>query len=74
MTDLDLIFCAYLERSRKTKAQLAEYLNISRPTFGRMWKAGVTTWRWEEVLRAAWFLGIPIDILREQLTYRKEKQ
>lgn len=73
MTDLDLIFCAYLERSRKTKTQLAEHLNVSRATFRRMWKAGIGTWRLEEVTRAAAFLGIPIDVLRENLTYRKER-
>ena len=73
MTDINLIFTAYLERSGKTKAQLADYLNVSRVTLGRMWKAGVNTWRWDEVVKAAGFIGIPIDVLREQLTYRKER-
>ena len=73
MTDLDIIFTAYLMRSNKNKTLLAEHLNVSRKTLSKMWGQGVETWRWSEVVKAARFLGIPIDVLREQVTYRKEK-
>lgn len=74
MTELDIIFTAYLMRSNKNKTLLAEHLNVSRKTLSKMWSQGVETWRWAEVIKAARYLGIPIDVLREQVTYRKENK
>ncbi len=71
--DLDLLFIAYLTQSGKTKKALADVLNISQKTMSKMWKMGVSQWRFDEVLKAARFLGIPIDVLRETISYRKEK-
>ena len=74
MTDLDLLFYAYLHQSGKTKTALAEHLSISLKTMSKMWRMGVENWRFCEVLKAAQFLRIPIDVLRETISYRKDKK
>ena len=74
MSDIDLLFIAYLTKGRKTKTQLAEHLHVSLKTMSAMWKNGVGSWRFDEVIKTANFLNIPIDVLREVITYRKDKK
>lgn len=71
--ELDLLFIAYLTQSGKTKKELAESLNVCQKTMTKMWRMGVGQWRFDEVIKAARFLGIPIDVLRETIKYRKDK-
>jgi len=73
MSDLQITFTAYLIQKGMTKTALAEHLDVSRKTMSEMWKRGIESWRWMEVIKAAQILGIPIDVLRESLTYRKDK-
>ena len=73
MNDLDILFIAYLTQSGKTKKELADHLCVSQKTMSLMWRRGVTQWRFDEVIKTAHFLGIPIDTLRETITYRKGK-
>ena len=74
ISELDLLFNAYRYQSGKQKQEIAEHLCISRATMSAWWKAGVGTWPWDQVVKAAHFLGIPIDVLRETLTYRKDNK
>ena len=74
MSELDLLFAAYLMQRGIMKKSLAEHLGVSQKTMSLMWKAGIGTWRWDEVIKAAQFLGVPIDSLKETVTYRKDKQ
>jgi len=71
VSDIDLLFIAYLHQSGKLKQDLADILHISPQTMCKWWKAGVATWPFQDVIAAAHFLGIPIDTLREVITYRK---
>lgn len=73
VSDIDLLFIAYLHQSGKLKQDLAELLHISPQTMTKWWQAGVTTWRLQDVITTAHFLGIPIDTLREVITYRKDR-
>lgn len=74
MTELDLIFTAYLMKNGISKKKLGDHLCVSPKTMVKMWRIGIGQWRWDEVVKAAQFLGIPIETLRETLTYRKDKQ
>lgn len=72
ISNLDLLFIAYQVQSGKTKAQIAEMLQISPKTMSGMWKNGVGTWRFSELLKVAHFIGIPIDTLREEISYQRK--
>ena len=73
VSDIDLLFIAYLHQSSKLKQDLAERLNITPQTMTKRWKEGVSTWPFQDVMITAHFLGIPIDTLREVITYRKDR-
>ena len=73
MTELDVLFAAYLLKTGITKKSLGEHINVCQKTMTKMWRMGVSQWRLDEVVKAAQYLGIPIDVLRETITYRKEK-
>lgn len=73
ITDIDLLFIAYLTQSGKTKMDISKHLNVSYRTIISMWRQGVGQWRLDDVIKTAYFLGIPIDTLRETITYRKDK-
>ena len=73
MTNIDLLFIAYQVQSGKTKAQIAEMLHVSPKTMSFMWKKGVLSWKFDEVLKVAHFIGIPIATLREEITYQRKE-
>ena len=73
INDIDLLFIAYLHQSGKLKQDLAQHIGISPGTMTQWWKAGVHTWPLDLVIKSAQYIGIPIDTLREVITYRKEK-
>lgn len=73
MSELDILFTAYLMKNGISRKKLADHIHVSAKTMVKMWREGINSWRWEEVLKAAQFLGIPIETLRETVTYRKDK-
>ena len=73
MTDLTILLCSYLLKHNIRKADLADHLNVSAKTLSLMIRRGVETWRWDEVIKSAEFAKMPIDVLREQIQYKKGK-
>lgn len=71
VSDIDLLFLAYLHQSGKRKQDLADHLCISPQSLTKWLKEGIASWRLEYVTKAAQYLGIPIDVLREVISYRK---
>ena len=69
MSDLDILFTAYLMKSKHSKASLAEAIGVSPKCFYRMWKRGIETWMWADVLAVAKKLRIPVEVLREYVKW-----
>ena len=69
MSDLDVLFTAYLMKSKLSKCKLAEAIGVTPKTFYPMWKRGVETWQWRDVLTIAKKLRIPVEVLREYVKW-----
>ena len=65
------MFSAYLLKRKLSKVKLAALMNVSPKHVYRMFDNGVASWTWSEVLQVAQILGVPVDTLREFVTYRK---